>query len=80
MAIHAAIWTEVSLTVFSLVGMQIALTNWRSPLDLIFRTTFFGEYNWLTFVLEVAPVTSCVVGLLLFWIVGRQNAISPQTS
>ena len=74
-AFQAAIWTEVSLSAFSLVGRQIALTGWRSPLDLIFSTTLFSEYNWLTFVLEVAPVTSCVVGLLLFWIVGRRKVL-----
>lgn len=68
MALRGAVGTEVSLAVFSVVGLQVALANWRSPLDLIFRSTFFAEYNWLTFVLEVAPVTSCVVGLLLFWV------------
>ena len=65
MALWAAIGTEVSLAIFSVVGLQSGLGDWSSSLDPIFRSTFFAEYNWLTFILEVAPVTSCVVGLLV---------------
>ena len=68
MALCAAIGTEVSLAVFSVVGLQSGLGDWSSSLDPIFRSTFFAEYNCLTFILEVAPVTSCVVGLLVFWV------------
>ena len=65
-ALSSAIAVEISLAVFSLLGLEISMRDWHFPLDLIFRSTFFAEYNWLTFVLEVAPVTSFVIGLLLF--------------
>lgn len=45
--------TQVSLTFYG-------IADWRSPssLNFIFPSTFFAEYNWLTFIFEVAPVTS----------------------
>jgi hypothetical protein len=64
--LQAALATEASLTIYALAGLQLAIRDWRSPLDLIFPSTFFAEYNWLTFILEVAPVTSCAVTIFLF--------------
>lgn len=63
MMLRTAAATQASLTVYAIVGMQVATANW--PFDLIFRSTFFAEYNWLTFILEVAPVTSIAAGTLL---------------
>lgn len=50
---------QFSLTLYALLG-------WRSPssLNLIFPSTFFAEYNWLTFIFEVAPTTATAAGLL----------------
>ena len=61
--LRTAAATQASLTVYAIVGMQVSTGNWT--LDLIFRSTFFAEYNWLTFILEVAPVTSIAAGALL---------------
>ena len=58
--------TQASLTLYAIVGLQVAIADWRSPLDLIFPATFFADYNWLTFILEVAPVTSLTTSLLLY--------------
>jgi len=51
---------QISLTLFAIAGWQSA-----SRLDLIFPSTFFAEYNWLTFILEVAPATSVAAALLV---------------
>lgn len=50
---------QFSLTLYALLG-------WRSPssLNLIFPSTFFAEYNWLTFIFEVAPTTAIAASLL----------------
>ena len=61
---------QFSLTLYALLG-------WRSPapLNLIFPSTFFAEYNWLTFIFEVAPVTSVAASLLVyFW--GKSRSVS----
>jgi hypothetical protein len=65
MILRTASATQASLTVYAIVGMQVATANWRSPFDFIFRPSFFAEYNWLTFIMEVAPVTSIAAGVLL---------------
>jgi len=65
MMLRTASATQASLTVYAIVGMQVATANWRSPFDFIFRPSFFAEYNWLTFIMEVAPVTSIAAGVLL---------------
>jgi len=63
--------TQASLTLYAIVGLQVAIADWRSPLDLIFPATFFAEYNWLTFILEVALVTSVAASLLLYLFLRR---------
>lgn len=72
--LRTAFATQVSLTFYSIIGMQLATKNLRSAFDLIFRSTFFAEYNWLTFILEVAPVTSCGATLLLLVFLGRNTS------
>lgn len=66
MVLLTAFAAEVSLTIYAIVGLEVVTGNWRSPFDIIFRSTFFAEYNWLTFILEVGPVISCAVALFLF--------------
>jgi len=51
---------QISLTLLAIAGWQSA-----SRLGLIFPSTFFAEYNWLTFILEVAPATSVAAALLV---------------
>ena len=57
--LKTGIATQVLLTLYALAG-------WQSPgiLNLIFPSTFFAEYNWLTFIFEVAPVTAITAGLI----------------
>jgi len=76
-AIGAAIGTGLSLSVFAVVGLQSCLSGWHPFFHVIFRSTFFAEYNWLTFILEVAPATSCFVGLLLFWFTRKKSEVGP---
>lgn len=59
--------TQISLTLFAIAG-------WQSPpsLDLIFPSTFFAEYNWLTFIFQVAPATAIAASFLLY-LSYRQN-------
>lgn len=58
---------EASLILYAIVGLRVAVADWRSPLDLVFPSTFFAEYNWLTFILEVAPVTAIGASLLSYF-------------
>jgi hypothetical protein len=52
---------QISLTLFAVAG-------WQSPpsLNLIFPSTFFAKYNWLTFIFQVAPATAIAASLLLY--------------
>lgn len=50
---------QASLTIYALLA-------WKMPSTWMNRSTFFGEYNWLTFVFEVSPAASLIVGCLLF--------------
>ena len=62
---HRKLWTalvvglevQVFLTCYAMFAS--AMSGW-----LITHTVFFGEYNWLTFILEVAPVTSACASVL----------------
>jgi hypothetical protein len=57
--------TQLSLTLYAVVGWE-PISSWLGHVDFIFPSTFFAEYNWLTFIFEVAPVTSIAACLLLF--------------
>ncbi len=52
---------QIFLSIYAIVGLQL-----RGKQELIFPSTFFAEYNWLTFILEVAPTVSVATSLLLF--------------
>jgi hypothetical protein len=52
---------QVCLTLFALAGWQSP--SWLGP---IFPSTFFAEFNWLTFIFEVAPATAIAASLLLY--------------
>jgi hypothetical protein len=57
--------TQLSLTLYALVGWE-PISDWLGHVGFIYPSTFFAEYNFLTFILEVAPVTSIATSLLLF--------------
>lgn len=60
---------QISLTLFATAGWQITKSldlQIATTLDLIFPSTFFAEYNWLTFILEVAPATAVAAAVLLY--------------
>lgn len=52
-----------SLALYAIVGFRVS--GWGTWLDLIFPSTFFAEFNWLTFIFEVAPVTALAASLFL---------------
>jgi hypothetical protein len=58
----AILKAQASLTIYGLLG-------WRLPSTWINPSTFFAEYNWLTFILEVSPPLSIISGMLLFALV-----------
>jgi hypothetical protein len=67
--LRTGIATQISLTLYAIAGWQ-PISDHLGAVNLIFPGTFFAEYNWLTFILEVAPVTSLSASLLLclyFW-------------
>jgi hypothetical protein len=52
------------------LGIQISLTlyavaGWRLPSTYITPSVFFSEFNWMTFIFEVAPATSIAACVLL---------------
>jgi len=65
--LRAALTTQATLTVFAVSGLRFAIATRQLPIvDWGFPATFFAEYNWLTFILEVAPATSVGVSFLLY--------------
>lgn len=58
----AGVYFQASLSVYALAGWYFH-TTWLTP------STFFAEYNFLTFALEVAPTTSAA-GVVLLYLVG----------
>ena len=55
---------QVSLTLYAIGG---PLTEGDSSLaQFLLPATFFAEYNWLTFIFEVGPVTAIAASLLLW--------------
>lgn len=65
--LRTGVGTQLSLTLFAVTGLLATLLDRHSPLDLVFHSTFFAEYNWLTFIFEVAPLTSIAACLLLYF-------------
>jgi hypothetical protein len=57
--------TQLSLTLYAILGWQ-PISDRLGPLNIFFPSTFFAEYNWLTFIFEVAPLTSIASSLLLY--------------
>ena len=64
------LWTglgiQATLTLYSILGLQICISIASANTELFFSGTFFSEFNWLTFIFEVAPATALSACLLLF--------------
>jgi hypothetical protein len=73
--LRTAVATQATLTLFAVLGLQLAIASRQLPLgDWVSPSTFFAEYNWLTFTLEVAPATS-VAAFILLYFVRRSSAL-----
>ena len=70
--VRTAMWltafaNQAMLTVFAVIGLQLATSQTETAvLNWAFPSTFFAEYNWLTFILEVAPATSVSAFALVY--------------
>jgi hypothetical protein len=75
-ALWAALGTLITLVVYGILGCGGVLGGdskiaiWNAVTDFIFPTTFFAEYNFLTFTFEVAPTTAIAEAILLFFFSG----------
>ncbi len=71
-ALRTGLASLLTLTIYGiagcggLLGGDSIVGGWHRSTDAIFPSTFFSEYNWLTFVLEVAPTTSLFAALLVY--------------
>jgi|SRR5581483_2962252 len=64
--LRTALATQATLTLFAVIGFRLAIRDKTiSGGDCAFPSTFFAEYNWLTFILDVAPLTSIAAALLM---------------
>jgi hypothetical protein len=48
------------------LGGDSKIVVWNEVTEFIFPSTFFAEYNFLTFIFEIAPTTALAATLLLF--------------
>jgi hypothetical protein len=71
-ALRTGLAAQLTLALYGIAGCggvlggDFTIGGWRGSTDLIFPATFFSEYNWLTFIFEVAPVTSVTMSLSLY--------------
>ena len=83
----AALWvgvgTEISLTLYGVAGCGgvlgegIALGRRHLSTNFFFPSLFFSEFNFLTFIFQVAPVTAAAAGLIVYLFVRRFHAAAP---
>lgn len=70
-ALLAALGTLVTLVLYGIAGCGGVLGGnsenafWNKASDFIFPSTFFAEFNFLTFIFEVAPTTAVAEFILL---------------
>lgn len=72
-ALCAALGTLITLVLYGVAGCagvlggnyHNAFWNWAS--DFIFPSTFFAEFNFLTFIFEIAPTTAVAELILLYF-------------
>jgi len=64
--LKAGIPMQLTFALYAVIGLNVDMADRRMSIEWIFPSTFFAEYNWLTFILEVAPVTALAASLLLY--------------
>lgn len=64
-ALRTALASQAMLTLFVLIGFQLD-PHRICRRDWVFPSTFFAEYNWLTFIFEIAPATSVAALFLMY--------------
>jgi len=64
--IRTGLATQFSLTLYGIAGCGGVLGGYSRYSGIIFPSTFFSEFNFLTVIFEVAPVTSIATSLLLY--------------
>lgn len=65
--------TQLSLTAYAIIGLRIAVASNSTFLNFFFPSIFFAEYNWLTFIFEIAPITSIAQMLLLYFLLRSKS-------
>jgi hypothetical protein len=81
--LRAGLASQVTLTLYGIAGCGGVLGGdyhaafWRRSSDFIFPSTFFAEYNFLTFIFQVAPVMAIVEGFILFLSLRCTDLIAP---
>ncbi len=72
-ALWAALGILITLVLYGIAGCGGVLggdsniAEWNLVKNLIFPSSFFSEYNFLTFIFEIAPTTAIVEVLLLYF-------------
>jgi hypothetical protein len=61
----AGLGVQATMTLYSILGLQVCISVDSISTELFFPSTFFAEFNWLTFIFEIAPVTALSSCLLL---------------
>ncbi len=74
----AALWAGVGVLITlalygvggcgGVLGDELAIGNWRWSMEFFFPSFFFSEFNFLTFIFEVAPVTAMTTGVLVYFL------------
>jgi hypothetical protein len=76
-ALWAALGTLITLVLYGIAGCGGVLGGnyenayWNGASDFIFPSTFFAEFNFLTFIFEIAPTTAVAEFILLYFFSGR---------
>jgi hypothetical protein len=48
------------------LGEGLTIGSWSISTDFLFPSLYFAEFNFLTFIFEVAPITAIAAGLLTY--------------
>jgi hypothetical protein len=71
-ALWAALGVLVTLILYGwagcggVLGGDSKIAGWNKVVEFLFPSTFFAEYNFLTFIFEIAPATALAAVLLLY--------------
>lgn len=76
-ALWAAFGTLITLVLYGIAGCGGVLGGnhangyWNGVSNFVFPSTFFAEFNFLTFIFEIAPTTAVAEFILLYSFSGR---------